>query len=202
MGKKGRGSAERVGGEREKDWVCTAVRRNATREYEGIRGILHFFLSNQILLKQSHRNRLWILLLETFVFFHGTLTALCQPGSAAWQIFSFGFAILFFLNQLYDLVKPSFKVVATGFSVLAAAAAYGFHDDLAYYRMTFIPVAQYASLFLCLGLGMMTAAVVTRWSSARWRKLVVAAMYVGVGALLTIGMAVVLAGSLKVYDDY
>ncbi|ORY95892.1 hypothetical protein BCR43DRAFT_493766 [Syncephalastrum racemosum] len=151
---------------------------------------------------QSHRNRLWILLLETFVFFHGTLTALCQPGSAAWQIFSFGFAILFFVNQLYDLVRPSFKVVATGFSLLIAAAAYGFHDDPAYYRMTFIPLAQYTSMLLCLGLGIMTALVVNPWSSARWRRIVVAAMYVGTSALLTVGMAVVLAGNLKVYNDY
>ncbi|KAI9498463.1 hypothetical protein BDB00DRAFT_800386 [Zychaea mexicana] len=156
---------------------------------------------------QSHRNKYWVLLLETWVFIHGTVTAIIQPGTN-WQIFSYGFAIVFLVNQVYDTPIPKRYpwIMASMYTVFSVAVALGFQGNRAYYKMTFVPVAEYLCLFGCIGIGMITAMLVRRWhlgaSSVVFRAVVVALAYIAVAAGLTIGLALVLAGNLKVYNDY
>ncbi|KAI9282518.1 hypothetical protein BC943DRAFT_265971, partial [Umbelopsis sp. AD052] len=94
----------------------------------------------------SHRNKNWTLLLEVWVLIHGTITALSQPG-VGWQIFLFGFSVIFLVNQIWGI--PAIRRLSTRSRTLAITAAYaafialayyGFRENKAYYRMTFIPV--------------------------------------------------------------
>ncbi|KAI8147066.1 hypothetical protein BJV82DRAFT_508611 [Fennellomyces sp. T-0311] len=150
----------------------------------------------------SHRNKYWVLLLEAWVFLHGTLTAIIQPGTN-WQIFSYGFAIIFFVNQLYDTPIPKRHpwLLAFIYVLFSVAVAYGFRENRAYYKMTFVPVAEYLCLLTCIGVGMATA-VILRNQSPVVRIGVTTIVYVSMGALLTVGLAIVLAGNLNVYNDY
>ncbi|KAI7850274.1 hypothetical protein BDC45DRAFT_546682 [Circinella umbellata] len=119
----------------------------------------------------SHRNKYWILLLETWVFIHGTLTAILQPGTN-WQIFSYGFAIIFLINQIYDTPIPKRYpwILASLYTLFSVAVALGFQQNHAYYKMLFIPVAQFICLFASSG--------------------------------VVIGLAIILGGNLRVYNDY
>lgn len=162
-----------------------------------------YFMLMPIFPKQSHCNKSWNLLLETWVFVHGTLTAICQPGTA-WQIFSYGFVIIFLTNQIYDTPIPKQYpcLMAAAYAAFAVAAAIGFQYDRAYYRMTFVPVAEYMCLLLCIAVGIVTAAIVRRLHSRIAGQAIIVTAYIATTAALTIGLAVILAGNLKVYNDY
>ncbi|KAI8361730.1 hypothetical protein BD560DRAFT_318508, partial [Blakeslea trispora] len=88
----------------------------------------------------SHRNKSWVLLLEVWVFIHGTLTAIIQPG-IGWQIFSYGFMSMFLVNQIFQTKLAENRLLLTASYILFGCWAYwGFREDKAYYRATFIPV--------------------------------------------------------------
>ncbi|KAI9019479.1 hypothetical protein CLU79DRAFT_757336 [Phycomyces nitens] len=154
-------------------------------------------------LHSSHRDKTWIMVLELWVFFHGTITALFQPGNS-WQIFSFGFAVVFLVNQIYwtRLAKSPERLAAV-YCAFAIASFLGFHEDSKYFRMTFIPVAEYACLIFCMVVGMAMSGLVRSLAIPRSIACVFIAMaYIMVGGLLTIGLSKVLAGDIRVYDDY
>jgi hypothetical protein len=141
-------------------------------------------------------------LLEIWVFIHGSLTALIQPG-IGWQIFSYGFMAMFLLNQIYQTHVGQHKGILIGLYGLFAGWMYwGFRQDKKYFRATFIPVAEYMCLYFCIGIGMMTS-VLLRYVPARQHKQwIIISTYIGVSIVLTIGLAYVLAGNLLVYNDY
>ncbi|KAI9472026.1 MAG: hypothetical protein EXX96DRAFT_582643 [Benjaminiella poitrasii] len=150
-------------------------------------------------LHKSHRNKSWILLLETWVFLHGTLTALIQPG-IGWQIFSYGFMLVFLLNQIFQIRLNKRQLVVTylGFSLWAY---WGFRKDKAYYRATFIPVAEYLCVAFTLAIGKLTQHYY-HTAHASKRGWLVIVSYVSTVSILTVGLALILAGNLRVYNDY
>ncbi|CAO3630444.1 unnamed protein product [Mucor hiemalis] len=154
-------------------------------------------------LHKSHRNKSWILLLETWVFIHGSLTALIQPG-IGWQIFSYGFMIMFLINQIFQTkIGQNRYVVAVLYGLFSAWAYWGFKKDKAYYRATFIPIAEYLCVLFVLCVGNLTVIVSQRLiQQVTLKRLFVIVVYFGVTILLTIGLALILAGNLKVYNDY
>lgn len=92
--------------------------------------------------------------------------------------------------------------MAAAYAAFAVAAAIGFQYDRAYYRMTFVPVAEYMCLLLCIAVGIVTAAIVRRLHSRITGQAIIVTAYIATTAALTIGLAVILAGNLKVYNDY
>jgi hypothetical protein len=54
-----------------------------------------------MLYSNTHRNRSWTLLLETYVLLHAVITALAQTRTSFWQLFAFGFGFIFVLNQVW-----------------------------------------------------------------------------------------------------
>ncbi|KAF1801729.1 hypothetical protein FB192DRAFT_1421932 [Mucor lusitanicus] len=90
----------------------------------------------------SHRNKSWVLFLETWVFIHGTLTALIQPG-IGWQIFSYGFMVMFLVNQIFQTKLSQNRLLMSAiYTAFFIWAYWGFRKDKAYYRATFIPVSE------------------------------------------------------------
>jgi hypothetical protein len=152
-------------------------------------------------LHKSHRNKSWILLLETWVFIHGTLTALIQPG-IGWQIFSYGFMIMFLTNQIFQTKIGNNNYVIILLYLLFSYSAYlGFNKDKAYYRATFIPIAEYLCVLFVLGIGNLTVKISNKLPLTI-KKLFIVFMFITVSILLTVGLALILAGNLRVYNDY
>ncbi|OAD76791.1 hypothetical protein PHYBLDRAFT_185853 [Phycomyces blakesleeanus NRRL 1555(-)] len=154
-------------------------------------------------LHSSHRDKSWVMMLELWVFFHGTITALCQPGNS-WQIFSFGFVVMFLVNQIYlTPLAKSPERLAVAYAVFAIVSFLAFRNDKKYFKMTFIPVAEYACLIFCIVAGMATSRLVRSLAIPQSISPVfVGVVYILVGVLLTVGLAKVLAGDIRVYDDY
>lgn len=139
--------------------------------------------------------------METWVFIHGTLTALIQPG-IAWQIFSYGFMIMFLANQIFQTRlsqnKPLISVIYIAFFI---CAYWGFHKDKAYYRATFIPISEYLCVYFVLGVGSITDYAVQKLSRVLKKTMtIISALAVTIA--LTVGLALTLAGNLRVYNDY
>ncbi|KAI8640649.1 hypothetical protein BD408DRAFT_419421 [Parasitella parasitica] len=174
---------------------------------EGTMGHLFGFVYQCLLIWQStnflhksHRNKSWVLFLETWVFIHGTLTALIQPG-VGWQIFSYGFMIMFLVNQIFQTRASQSKLLMSViYAVFFAWIYWGFREDKAYYRATFIPISEYLCVYFALGVGKLTDYAVQRLPSLK--RPIVMTSALGVTIALTIGLALTLAGNLKVYDDY
>ncbi|KAI8085870.1 uncharacterized protein B0P05DRAFT_534038 [Gilbertella persicaria] len=152
-------------------------------------------------LHRSHRNKTWVLFLEIWVFIHGTLTALIQPG-IGWQIFSYGFMVMFLVNQVF---QTRFSQNRFGLSALYSLffiwAYYGFRKDKGYYRATFIPVSEYLCVYFALGVGK-SVQYGLEYIPKQLHKPVIFVAGLGTTAALTVGLALTLAGNLKVYNDY
>jgi hypothetical protein len=142
--------------------------------------------------------------LETWVFIHGSLTALIQPGNG-WQIFSYGFMILFLVNQIFQTRLSENRLVLSAlYASFSIWAYWGFSKDKAYYRATFIPIAQYLCVYFALGTGKLTVYIANNLlaNGSGLKKCFVAISYFSVSSTLTVGLALVLAGNLRVYNDY
>ena len=135
------------------------------------------------------------------------MTAIIQPGTN-WQIFSYGFAIIFLINQIYDTPIPKRHpwILASLYALFSVAVALGFQQNRAYYKMLFVPVALFISLFACIGIGMLTALLLRkleRISSFYYlQRIIVTLVYIRLASGITISLAIILAGDLKVYNDY
>ncbi|KAI8381020.1 uncharacterized protein BYT42DRAFT_494138 [Radiomyces spectabilis] len=150
----------------------------------------------------SHRNKSWILFLELWVFIHGSVTALIQPGST-WQIFSFGFLAVFLLNQVYwtRLAKHPF-ILATLYALYGIWVAWVFREDKKYFRIIFIPAAEYLCLGFTVAVGMLTAKVLRFIKSYHLKVIVTTVMYVLTGIAISVSLALILGGNIRVYNDY
>jgi hypothetical protein len=135
------------------------------------------------------------------VFIHGSLTALIQPG-IGWQIFSYGFMIMFLVNQIFQTRLSEHHTVLAALYILFFIWAYwGFHENKAYYRATFIPIAEYLCVYFGLTVGKGTRFIVERLPD-RFKRPLIMMSYVGATITLTVGLAFVLAGNIRVYNDY
>lgn len=142
------------------------------------------------------------MLLETWVFIHGTLTAIIQPG-IGWQIFSYGFLAMFLLNQIYQIQISQNKIFMTMLYIVFTFSMYlGFKKDKAYYRATFIPVSEYICVYFVLVIGNITAQLVQHVQSIFFKRFIAFSAYLFISITLAVGLALVLAGNLKVYNDY
>lgn len=86
--------------------------------------------------------------------------------------------------------------------VFAFSMYLGFKNDKAYYRATFIPVAEYACVYLVLGVGNLALRTIQHTNSFSLKLFVILSASALVSIALTVGLAYVLAGNLVVYNDY
>ncbi|KAG2232689.1 hypothetical protein BDF21DRAFT_418150, partial [Thamnidium elegans] len=152
-------------------------------------------------LHKSHRNKSWILLLESWVFIHGSLTALIQPG-IGWQIFSYGFMIMFLVNQVFQTKASQNRLLmSTIYCVFSIWAYWGLNKDKVYYRATFIPIAEFLCVYFILFVGKVGCLITDRIPS-KFKAAFVLSTSICVTVILTFSLAMILAGNIKVYNDY
>lgn len=60
------------------------------------------FIQMSLSRTKIHNNKYWKVIIEVTVLFHGTFVAL-DTGNAPWAMFLFGFAVIFFVTQIYGL---------------------------------------------------------------------------------------------------
>jgi hypothetical protein len=65
--------------------------------------ILLLLLQGSLFFTRFHRDRVWTLLLEVFVLFHGAMVAWLSFQNDHWQMFAFGFLTLFILTQMHGV---------------------------------------------------------------------------------------------------
>ncbi|KAI9279076.1 hypothetical protein BY458DRAFT_503064 [Sporodiniella umbellata] len=153
-------------------------------------------------LHKTHRSKSWILLLETWVFIHGTLTAIIQPG-IGWQIFSYGFMSIFLMNQIFQLpISQSRLFMTMIYSIFLFSMLLGFEKDKAYYRATFIPISEYICVYVILTIGNIVTQLSKKIQCAALKNFTIICSYMCISAGITVGLALVLAGNVKVYNDY
>jgi hypothetical protein len=123
-------------------------------------GFLYTFfllLQGSLMMTRIHTNRLWMLVQEIFVLFHGTLVALMQ-GNGMWPMFFFGFGGLFVLTQMHGLrLRAWARWGFLGLYIAAALVTYSLRDIRMLHQITWIPIIEYAGVFLLagiIGLGM------------------------------------------------
>ncbi|RUP45480.1 hypothetical protein BC936DRAFT_148116 [Jimgerdemannia flammicorona] len=113
------------------------------------------FWQSSLFYNNAHRNRNWTLLLETWVWLHGTLTAVFQPGTS-WLNFSYGFFTVFVLTQVWGIpfladIRPILRVVflATCMAIYFIFVVVGFTVSGNWrkiYNIFFVPAADYGFL--------------------------------------------------------
>ncbi len=120
--------------------------------------LIGFFYMFMLLLQgclfftRAHINRYWTFSLEILVLFHGTLVAINQ-GKGMWPMFFFGFAGLFIITQMHGLGLKLWQRWAF-FSLYIAGAlyVYGSTGMAMFHQITWIPITEYAAMFLLAGL--------------------------------------------------
>ncbi|KAG0939523.1 hypothetical protein G6F57_006114 [Rhizopus arrhizus] len=150
----------------------------------------------------SHRSKSWTLLLETWVFIHGTLTAIIQPG-IGWQIFSYGFLAMFLLNQIYQIQISQNKIFMTMLYIVFTFSMYlGFKKDKAYYRATFIPVSEYICVYFVLVIGNITAQLVQHVQSIFFKRFIAFSAYLFISITLAVGLALIYFHNSQIFSVF
>jgi hypothetical protein len=114
-------------------------------------GFFYMFLlllQGSLMNTRIHTNRVWMVVQEVTVLFHGTLVALIQ-GNGMWPMFFFGFGGLFVLTQMHGLrLRSWMRWGFLGLYVIAALVTYSIRDISMLHQITWIPVVEYAGVFL------------------------------------------------------
>jgi hypothetical protein len=143
------------------------------------------------------------------VLIHGSITALTQRGYG-WQIFLFGFSIIFLVNQIWGIplirkMSQSSRTITitAAYTAFLATAYYSFRENMAYYRMTFIPVTEFAFVIIVILLGSATTAVIKRLQNIWVVVSLIASVYILADAFMIYTLALILSGGkVRVYNDY
>jgi len=167
------------------------------------------FWQSTSFLHYSHRNKNWTLLLEIWVLIHGSITAMIQPGFG-WQVFLFGFSVIFLVNQIWGIPairrmsQPSrTATISAAYAIFLVMAYYGFKDSNGYYRMTFIPVTEFAFVLAILLLGSVTATAAKMIQNVWVVGVLAATMYTLADTFMIYCLAFILGrGQVRVYNDY
>jgi hypothetical protein len=98
-----------------------------------------------------HMNRIWGLVLEVTVFFHGTTVAILQ-GNGMWPMFAFGFAFIFVFTQVHSLrLKKWMYLLILAIYFIAAFIVYnnvtGVQPLSMIHQITWIPIIEYGLVF-------------------------------------------------------
>jgi hypothetical protein len=102
--------------------------------------VMGFFYTSMMMLQGSliftnaHKNRVWTTTIEVFVIVHSGVVAVQTRGNAIWPMFVFGFAMVFFFNQIYafefwENINYGYRLLPPIFYIVPTACAYLFLPD-------------------------------------------------------------------------
>ena len=110
--------------------------------------ILLLLLQGSMFFTRFHRDRVWTLLLEVFVLFHGAMVAYLTIPGDHWQMFLFGFLTLFVITQMHGIGlgrKARWGIVLT--YLLCVLYTY-WGRDLQFMEVIRIPAAEFALVYV------------------------------------------------------
>lgn len=118
-------------------------------------GFFYMFMlmiQGSLFFTRAHVNRYWTFTLEILVLFHGTLVAVNQ-GKGMWPMFFFGFAGLFIVTQMHGLGLRLWQRWAFLAAYVGGALwIYGRGNLAMIHQVTWIPITEYAAMFVLAGL--------------------------------------------------
>jgi hypothetical protein len=91
-------------------------------------------LQGSLIFTNAHKNRVWTTTIEVFVIVHSGVVAVQTRGNAIWPMFVFGFAMVFFFNQIYafefwENINYAYRLLPPIFYLVPTACAYLFLPD-------------------------------------------------------------------------
>jgi hypothetical protein len=110
--------------------------------------ILMLLLQGSMFFTRFHRDRMWTMLLEVFVLFHGAVVAYLTLAGPHWQMFLFGFLTLFVITQMHGIGlgrKARWGIVIT--YLLCVLITY-WGRGLQFLEVLRIPMAEFALVYL------------------------------------------------------
>ncbi|GAB4399776.1 MAG: hypothetical protein OHK0052_23350 [Anaerolineales bacterium] len=118
-------------------------------------GFFYMFLlllQGSLFFTRIHLNRWWMLTQEFLVLLHGALVAV-MSANGLWQMFAFGFASMFIVTQMHGLGwSLRTRLLWLGAYVAAIVAVYSQVGFSKVHQVTWIPVVEYAGVFVLAGL--------------------------------------------------
>ncbi len=99
-----------------------------------------------------HMNKIWILVLEVTVLFHGTTVAILQQNGM-WPMFFFGFLFIFVVTQIHSLKirKRTYSAVLVSYLVLALTVyngIFGIKEFSDIFEIVRIPIIEYLLVYI------------------------------------------------------
>jgi len=123
-------------------------------------GFMYMFLlllQGSLFLTRLHVNKVWTVVQEVAVLFHGTLVAVYQ-GNGLWPMFFFGFAGIFVITQMHGLrLSKGVKWLIFAAYLAGAVLVYNARGWNKAYELISIPLVEYAGVLvraLIFGLGL------------------------------------------------
>ncbi|MCX6049591.1 MAG: hypothetical protein NT075_31205 [Chloroflexi bacterium] len=128
---------------------------------------LLLMLQGSLFFTRSHLNKWWTFSLEALVLAHGTLVALMNANNL-WPMFGFGFAGILVVTQLHGLGLPRWlRGLVLALYASAALWIYSLRGLGQIHQITWIPLTEYAVVFMLAGLISLGIWLAQHWSTKR-----------------------------------
>lgn len=111
--------------------------------------ILMLLLQGSLFFTRAHRQRVWTMLLEVFVLFHGTMVAYLSVHGEKWQMFLFGFLTLFAVTQAHGIGLGNRARTAIVLTYVACVVFTYWGRGWDWVEVLRIPVAEFGLVFIC-----------------------------------------------------
>lgn len=109
---------------------------------------------------------------------------------------------MFLVNQVFQTKASQNRVLmSVVYCAFSIWAYWGLNKDKVYYRATFIPIAEYLCVYFVLFVGKAGCLITDRIPS-KFKAAFILSTSVCVTITLTVSLAMILAGNIKVYNDY
>lgn len=120
-------------------------------------GFVYMFLlmlQGSLFFTRIHVNRVWTVVQEALVLFHGTLVALMNTGTRGiWPMFAFGFAGIFIITQMHGIgLRLWHKLAFLALYIAAVAVTYAWRGFEKLDEIVRIPAIEYLAVFVLAGL--------------------------------------------------
>lgn len=113
-------------------------------------GFMHVWIvmaQGSLAFTHAHKNRYWRMLMESWVFLHGTVIATQTIPSPSWAMFCFGFGAVFVVTQvpglpIFDGTHWAFRLIPCFFFIIAYVLTFTLVANMSKaFVVTFIPMA-------------------------------------------------------------